>query len=582
MTNPIQYANYNFEDAVLQLQNWLKSKNSWKDAYRSGTGQMMAEFYGALANLVMYYQERAVQEMYLPTARNKSSVVNLVALLGYVPKRVISAYTPDPTLAYPVNATITFSIQTALGDGVTLVIPKYTKLSTTEGIPFLTRTPVVFTGATTSISGDVIQGQYQQLQVTSDGSVNQEYQLKFTNIENTSLEVRVDGVLWTAKTSFILGTPASQWYKVIPNFDDTITVSFGDNIYAKAPDPQSEIVISFILSDGLAGNVYATDSITTVVTQPWFDSAGNRVQLSVTNTDIVLGGADAEGIEEIRSEAPKVFQTGDRAVTRDDFKAILLNSPVVDIASANAWGENEELLFGGAANYDMFNRVKLCILLQEWNLLSDSMKETLSQYLYGKSMITVKYTYVTPDIVEVIPTLDLKITKGYTLSTVNDAVLAAIADQFVLGTTTVLGTPKRIGDLVAIIEAVPGVSYSHTQLLIYREMDRISAGVYNVSLPLLTVAYRGVSIYAAIGGGVDTLIATDDGAGNITPIAGNVVTGTVDYATGVVDVTVTVPVVGVADVVSVRYLQDQGGDVVVGQNQAAKHRLTNITSYTYE
>lgn len=577
MTNPISYANYNFEDAVTQLQTWLIAKDTWKDAYRSGTGQMMAEFYGALANLVLYYQERASQELYLPTAKKRSSVINLVALLGYKPKRVISAYAVNPDSASPVNATVVLSIPAALGDGNYLTVPKYTKLATATGMPFLTKSTAVFTGSDLSKSVDVIQGKLQSLQYSSDGSVRQEYQLQYTNVENSNIEVTVDGVTWTEVDSFLLGGPASQWYKVITNLDDTVTIEFGDNIYGKAPDSGSVIIISFILSDGVAGNVYATGAIDAVVTQPWVDTDGNTVQLSVTNTDSVLGGADAEDTEEIRSEAPKVFQTGDRAVTKDDFKSILLNSSVVDIKSANAWGENEET----PPNYSMFNRVKLCCILSGWNLLSDSAKDDLSEYLYDKSLMTVKYTFVDPDIVEVIPTIDVKVTKGYVIDTVQENITDLISDQFVLGTTTVLGTPKRISDVIAAIENISGVSYSHTQLLIYREMSVVTGHNYTVTAPLLNVKPQTLSIYITIAG-VETRIAYDDGVGALVAVPGYTVSGTVAYDTGVVNCLISTPTPALTDVVSIRYEQDESGDLVVGQDQAAKYRITNITSITYE
>ena len=577
MTNPISYASYNFEDAVVQLQNWLKAKGTWKDAYRSGTGQMMAEFYGALANLVLYYQERAAQELYLPTAKNKSSVINLVALLGYKPKRVISAYAVNPDSATPTNATVIFTIPTALGDSNSLTIGKYTKLATATGLPFLTTTSTTFTGSSVTKSVDIIQGKYQSLQYSSDGTDNQEYQLQYTNVENTSIEVQVNGITWTQVDSFLLGGPASQWYKVIPNLDDTVTVQFGDNVYAQAPTATDVIVVSFILSDGSAGNVYAANAINTIVTQPWIDALGNKVEVTVTNLDSVLGGADAEGIEEIRSEAPKVFQTGDRAVTKEDFKSILLNCPIVDIMSANAWGENEET----PPNYTMFNRVKLCTVLAGWNVLSDSFKDDLGSYLYTKSMMTVKYTFVDPDIIDIIPTIDLKVIKGNVLETVRENVISLVNDEFVLGTTSTLGVPKRIGDVVAAIEGTVGVSYSHTSLLIYRELALVSGTNYSVIAPVLPMMSLGVALYATVGG-VETHIAQDNGVGAFISAAGYTVTGTVAYDTGIVDVNVIVPALGVTDVVSLRYSQNASGDVVVGQNQIVRCNTVNITSATYE
>jgi hypothetical protein len=156
-----------------------------------------------------------------------------------------------------------------------------------------------------------------------------------------------------------------------------------------------------------------------------------------------------------------------------------------------------------------------------------------------------------------------------------------LVDEFVLGTTTVLGTPKRIGDIIAGIEGITGVSYSHVELLIYRAMSVVTGNNYTVTAPLLPVKPQTVEIYATITG-VDTKVAYDDGVGALVAMAGYVVSGTVAYDTGVVDVLCSTPDPGVEDVVSIRYAQDESGDIVVGQDQAAKYRSTNITSITYE
>jgi len=91
MANVLNYAAYDFDEAVLQLQDRLKNRSAWQDIYRSSTGEMLIELLAYVLNQGMYYTERRASESYLLTARNRSSIVNLVSLLNYSPKRKTSA-----------------------------------------------------------------------------------------------------------------------------------------------------------------------------------------------------------------------------------------------------------------------------------------------------------------------------------------------------------------------------------------------------------------------------------------------------------------------------------------------------------
>lgn len=554
----LSYVNYNFNDLVQQLQDRVKQYNTWKSTYRSGTGEMLIEFYGYVGNLVMHTIERAFQEGYLELAQNKSSVINLVRLLGYIPKRAVSA-----------TGTVTFTLAAPHSENVYL--PQYTKLNTSSGLPFLVTLESVIIAGQTSKDVAIIQGIKIAQQITSSGALNQEYLLNYTDIENSSVVVKVNSIVWTAGQSFVSGTPTAQTYRLRTELNDTLTVMFGDNIIAKSPDSGDIITITYLRSSGAAGNVIALGGIN-VISDPIFDAANVVVtDISVTNADAVQGGADAETIEDIRANAPNVFATGDRAVTKSDYNAILDNYS--GVSSTNAWGENEET----PPNYSMFNRVKICLVLENWVVGSNipaSFKSDLSDYLYTKAQLTVKYTYVDAVIVDVIPVLDVKVIRGSALSTVQTAVESALADQFSLGLTAKLGFSKRLADMMYVVEAVPGVDYHSMTLDVYKEMTRVTAGNYTMTFDLLDVVRGSARLY--ING---TLAATDNGLGAWISSGGTyTVIGTVNYnTTGAVTAAISVTVPSASDIVSIRYNQDPVGDLVIGNNQICRLNDTDIT-----
>lgn len=557
-TQPLNYVDYDFDNLLSQLQQRLSLQSAWKDMYRSSTGSMLMELFAAVGTEILYYVERRAEESYISTAQNYSSLVNLARLLNYIPNRNVSS-----------TGTLRFSLSSPATSMV--FVPKYTRCTTAEAVSFLVESDGVIMPGQSYVDVSGIQGTRQIISQTSTGSTSQEYNINDTQVENSNIIVTVDSVVWTAVTSFINSINTSTHYVVRPELDGTVTIIFGNNVFGQSPALSSVIDITYIRSDGLDGNVYSTGLITTLVSTI-YDEFGVAQSVDVTNTTNFLGGDDAETTEDIRNDAPQVFATGDRAVTKSDFIAILNDYP--GVADSNAWGENEE----ANPDYDMFNQVKLVVILQEWALPDQAFKDTLSEFLYTKSLMTVRYTYIEPTILEVIPTLSIKVIQGNQLSYVQSLVEDAIDGLFVLGSTTKLGISKRIGDVYEAIEAVSGVSYSHILLKIRKELLEAYDSTYDYSetmdaLPLLA---GGVELYID-----DTVIAIDDGAGGWTDLGSTyMVTGLVNYTTGYVGANIS-PAPGALTTIYARYQQNQDGDIVVEKEQICKYIESDYTSIGY-
>ncbi len=597
MANVLNYVNYDFDDLVAQLQERVRESDAWKDAYRSGTGQMLIEFYAYVANLVLYYVERRAEESYIGTAKNRSSVVNLVKLVNYSPKRRTSS-----------TGVVTFSLNTPHTSDI--YIEKFTRLKEISGLKFFVGEKEldengVYTGnivgggvlkaGTTSLTLRAIQGEVVSKTITSSGSVDQTYLIEDTNVEQYTLSVVVDGVIWDPVSSFAASEPDDLHYVVRQELDGTIKILFGDNQKGYVPPLGSTIYIQYVLSEGEDGNVLQGDRIT-IIEDDISDVNGNIVTLSVTNSSAIdpetgdtegafVGGDAEEDIEEIRYEAPRVFRTGDRAVTRFDFIAILEN--YAGVATANAWGENEE----DPPNYNMFNRVKLCFLLTGWALPTTTFKSLISDYLYTKSMITVKYEFIEPQIIYVIPTLDVVVTKNYSLSQARLDIENAFEAEFVLGSTTRLGTDKNYSNLVSLIDGLTGVAYHHLTLEIYQEIHTDvsssniigSVGSFSGILNLTPIKPESVKVYVGAG---DTavLTAVDNGSGTFTTVGDYVVAGVVDYTTGTYSVDLD-PTPPAGTTIAIRYQQayeDRDNDIVVGYNQICRLQDVEITDISSE
>jgi len=576
MANRLSYVNYDYDELVQQLIDRLKAKGTWKDTYQSATGMTLIELYAYLANMLLYYIERRTEECFLGTAQNKSSIINLVRLLNYVPKRNVSAV-----------GSVQFSISAAVEGRI--YIPQYTEIYTANNIKFVTTAQgTIEAGSTTSNIITAIQGTKQQYVIYSDGSSNQEVNIEDTKVENdthtgiSSLRVYVDGREWTKVDSFLSSVPSDEYYMIRPELDDTITIVFGDNIRGKAPASGNAISIDYIRSDGSSGNVYETGKIINVtspsVTYSYVDDDGvtqnGTATLLVTNITTMIGGDDAEGAEEIRTEAPNIFKTGDRLVTRTDFEAFLYNYP--SIAEAYVWGENEET----NPDYNMFNRVNIVLLLEGWQSPPAALKTLLEEAMYEKSMLTVKYEFIDADIFNVVPVLDVVVNSKYSLSTTQAEIEALLASLFELGKTAKFAENKRLSNLIEKVDGLESVKYIHMTLEVREPLtEDYSSGYWGVLVQSSSIKPETCRIFVGT-----TEIATDtdrnDGSniGDFNSIeSGYAVNGTVDYTTGEVLVDISPAPTSVV----LRYQQDEDGDVVVGNNGICKLYSVDIQSIGY-
>jgi hypothetical protein len=326
------------------------------------------------------------------------------------------------------------------------------------------------------------------------------------------------------------------------------------------------VTVRYIKSSGLDGSVYSSASITTINSTIYDSSAAIVTTIKVSNAASFLGGDDAETAEEIAYEAPRVFSTGDRAVTAADYEAIIDN--YASVASSNVWGENEET----PPDYSMFNKVRLCLLLQNWEHPDTAFKTTLSEYLYTKSQITVRYEYVTAAVLNVIPVITARILKGYSLSDVDADIETAVNAQFSLGDTTKIGEDIHLANVMQAVEDVDGMSFHRMYFDIYQALDVDSLYDYAGTLTALDVLPSSLKVYVG-----STEVATDDGANVISDPGGGTytVSGVIDYTTGVIGVDISP---SPATTVSVRYQQDNDGDIGVNKNQICKAYDVVITS----
>ncbi|WP_247828949.1 putative baseplate assembly protein [Arthrobacter antioxidans] len=133
------------------------------------------------------------------------------------------------------------------------------------------------------------------------------------NGATSTLQVRVDGVLWTESRSFYGHGPQEPVYTTVTAGDGSTTVRFGDGVTGRRlPTGRGNVTADYRHGLGAAGNVSA-GTITTLLDRP----LGLK---SVLNLLPAAGGAEPEPAEALRRNAPNTVRTFGRIVSLRDFE----------------------------------------------------------------------------------------------------------------------------------------------------------------------------------------------------------------------------------------------------------------------
>jgi predicted phage baseplate assembly protein len=133
-----------------------------------------------------------------------------------------------------------------------------------------------------------------------------------TSGSKSTLEVRVNDILWEEKTS-LYGLDANQRAHIVRISDEAkATVIFGDGKEgSRVPTGSSNVIATYRSGIGLEGQVEA-DTLTLLQSRP----PGIR---AVTNPVEAGGAEDPDTLDEARTAGPTTVRTLDRIVSLDDY-----------------------------------------------------------------------------------------------------------------------------------------------------------------------------------------------------------------------------------------------------------------------
>lgn len=339
------------EDMIARIKNNIESSGAgvtWTGEDPSDFGVALVEAFAYMGDVLNYYIDRVANEVYLPTATQRQSIINIAQTYGYNP----SGYR---------NATCDVVFFNSSESDV--VVPAGTQVSgevvyndTVQEVIFTVESPVTVPASSGGIPGEtsaipVVQGEYVSTRVGNDpvygelvgvsnGTPGQRFMLSENQVVDASIEVYVEAgdsetyEKWTKVNHIIDYNSTDSVYTTYLDSENFVYIQFGDGVSGVIPTMGSSIKVQYLVGGGQVGNI-SSDIIDTIRLVPaGFDLSS----LEVSNPSPAVGGADPESNQSIRVNAPKTLSTLNRAVTLSDFANLALSIP--NVGKANSVAES--------------------------------------------------------------------------------------------------------------------------------------------------------------------------------------------------------------------------------------------------
>lgn len=161
---------------------------------------------------------------------------------------------------------------------------------------------------------------------------------------------------------------SSKWCVIRTSMDDSVEVLFADdNIGKIGPRTNQTLFVKYLSTKGAAANQVGVAGKLVFCQTPTFGTF-TQTEVEFYLRKNITGGADIETIDSMKVNAPGIFYSLDRCVSKKDYINFLktLISPIV-VKNAIAWGEQEETADKVVPNIRMFNVVLFSILASMYN-----------------------------------------------------------------------------------------------------------------------------------------------------------------------------------------------------------------------
>ena len=425
-----QVANLDFDDIKTNLKEYLRSQNDFTDYDFEGSA--LATLIDTLAYNTYYTAfntNMVVNELFIDSATLRDNVVALAKQLGYRPK---SATSPTAYISFTItytNATTDKELNLKEGTGFISnydnVIYNYVTLSDVKA--------QVINGVATFVNVPIREGTVlNNTFLVNTASKSQRFILDNTDIDTNTVKVTVYPGGGTFNEPYlladnILGVDGNSKVFFLDEIEDErYEILMGDGVLGKKLDNNTRIDVSYLTTSGPASNGVKAFVFSGVIENENGVSP-NSFTPSVTSVTPASGGEEIETTQKIKYTAPKAYGTQDRAVTANDYEAIV----------RKVYPATSDIIIFGGEDQDppQYGKVFISLKPNDASYLTSLTKSQIISDLKKYVIASVEPQIVDPSILFVEVTSKIYYNGGMT-----DQTAANIRDKVIGGVQSYLDT----------------------------------------------------------------------------------------------------------------------------------------------
>jgi len=347
------FANLDFNQVKTTLTEYIRSNSNFTDYNFEGSNlSSIIDLLAYNTYITSYNANMVANEVFIDSATLRENVVSLARNIGYVPRsrkaaRATVSFYVDTTNIAPAPASLTLKAGPIAGTSGTFGNNSYL-FSILEDI-----TVPVINGTATFNDIKIYQGTLLTSNYTySSQDPNQKFILPNAGIDTELISVTVrPSENSTISTKFSLQDSlfnidaTSAVYYIQEIEDERYQIFFGDNNFGKSLEDGNFIVINYITTAGDSGNGVSSFTFNGRITY-----TRNAVDYTVTSgislltTGIISSGGEViEAVDSIKKYAPRIYASQNRALTANDYEALIPSRIYPDTESISVFG-GEDLI----------------------------------------------------------------------------------------------------------------------------------------------------------------------------------------------------------------------------------------------
>ena len=445
-----QVANLDFEDIKVALKDYMRAQTDFTDYDFEGS---------ALSNLIdvlaynTYYTafntNMVVNELFIDSATLRDNVVAIAKQLGYRPK---SATSPTAYVSFTVtytNPTTDTELLLKKGSGFIATydnnVYQYVVLDDVKA--------QVANGVATFTDVAINEG----TQLINTFTVNtalkdQRFILDNQNIDTNTIRVKVYPTGGSFSEPYlvadnILGVDGNSKVFFLDEIEDErYEILLGDGVLGKKLENNARVEVSYLTTSGPESNGVRTFVFSGVLENPNGITPG-AFTTNITSTTASAGGEEIESTQKIKYTAPKAYGTQDRAVTAQDYEAI-----VRQVYPATS----DIIIFGGEDQVPPeFGRVFISLKPKDASYLTSLTKNQIIEQLKKYVVASVEPRIIDPSILFVEMTSKIYYNGSMTDQTpaqIRDKVIGSVQSYLDTSDTEKFNGKFRYSKMVGVID----------------------------------------------------------------------------------------------------------------------------------